>query len=115
MARIRKIKGEPISFCMNHASPKLLGRLSAKDFKDTSFLKVFQKKCKIKFSHMEQNITAVNADIDLCDMLQVDFGAPLLFSETIYYSDKNNPIEVTHMYYRGDRYTYRATLPLTII
>jgi GntR family transcriptional regulator len=64
---------------------------------------------------MEQNITAVNADIDLCDMLQVDFGAPLLFSETIYSSDKNNPIEVTHMYYRGDRYTYRATLPLTII
>jgi GntR family transcriptional regulator len=115
MTRIRKIKGEPISFYMNYAPPELLGRLSAKDFKDTSFLKVFQKKCKIKLSHMEQNITAINADIDLSDILQVDFGAPLLFSETIYYSDKSNPMEVTHMYYRGDRYTYRATLPLDIL
>lgn len=29
-----------------------------------------------------------------------------------YYSTKNKPVEVTHMYYRGDRYVYKATIQL---
>lgn len=115
MKRVRKINGEPISFFVNHTFPKLMGKLSADHFKDKSFIKVFQERCKIKLSFIEQNINAVNADIDLSVMLNTDFGVPLLFSESIYYSSDKKPIEVTHMYYRGDRYTYKAAFQLDAI
>jgi hypothetical protein len=52
------------------------------------------------------------AEMDLANLLGIDYGTPLFFVENIYYSIQNQPVVVTHMYYRGDFYTYRASISL---
>ncbi|RLB30030.1 MAG: hypothetical protein DRG87_05975 [Deltaproteobacteria bacterium] len=112
MKRVRKFNRKPISYYINYGSPSLLGKLSSKDFEKQSFIEVFQERCNIKLSKIEQQVEATIADMDLASILRVRFGDPLFFVENVYYSTEDLPVEVTHMYYRGDRYLYKTTIPL---
>jgi len=115
MKRVRKIKRKPISYYINYGPPKLLRKLSTKDFEKRSFIEVFQDRCNIKLSRIEQQVEATIADMDLASILRVRFGDPLFLVENVYYSTENKPVELTHMYYRGDRYVYKATIQLDSI
>jgi len=112
MKRVRKIKRDPISYYINYGHPNLLGKLSSEDFKKKSFVEVVQERCAVKLLKIEQQVEATIADMDLASILKVRFGDPLFFVENVYYSTKNKPVEVTHMYFRGDRYLYKSTLSL---
>ena len=57
---------------------------------------------------MAQTVQASIADLDLARILNVDFGFPLFFVQNIYYTEKEHPVAITHMYYRSDRYVYMA-------
>jgi DNA-binding GntR family transcriptional regulator len=112
MKRVRKINRNPISYYINYGPPSLLGKLSSEDFEKRSFIEIFQDRCNIKLSKIEQQVEAAIADMDLASILKVRFGDPLFLVENVYYSTENMPVEVTHMYYRGDRYLYKTTIPL---
>jgi DNA-binding GntR family transcriptional regulator len=45
-------------------------------------------------------------------VLDTDYGSPLFFIENIYYANQDKPVVMTHMYYRGDCYVYKAAIPL---
>lgn len=113
MKRVRKYRGEPISYCVNYAPARLAGLVSAKDFRRRSFLEVFQERFGVRLLRIEQRVEATVADMDVSAILEVEFGAPLFFVENVYYASDEKPVEVTHMFYRGDRYVYRATIPMT--
>lgn len=110
MRRVRKHKGEPISYYINYASSELAGLVSAADFRKRSFLEVFQEKAGLRLKRLEQRVEATVADMDVSSILGVEFGSPLFFVENVYYTLQDRPVEVTHMYYRGDRYIYRASI-----
>mgnify|MGYP005834742905 CR=1 FL=1 len=112
MKRVRKYRGEPISYYINYAPAQLAGLVSAKDFKSRSFLEVFQERFKVRLVRIEQKVEATVADMDVSGVLQVDFGVPLFFVENVYYASDDRPLEVTHMFYRGDRYVYRASIQM---
>lgn len=106
--RVRKLKKNPISYFVNYGPSRLFTQLSSQDIERLTFLETYQDVCKIKLNFMEQRVQATIADIDLAEILQVDFGFPLFFVQNIYYSEKKIPRIVTHMYYRSDRYFYTA-------
>ena len=110
MKRVRRIKRDPISYYINYGPPSILGILSCGDFEKRSFIEVFQDRCNIKLSKIEQQVEATIADMDLASILRVRFGDPLFFVENVYYSTENKPVDVTHMYFRGDRYLYKTTI-----
>jgi len=112
MRRVRKHKGEPISYYINYAPSELAGTVSAADFKRRSFLEVFQEKLGVRLGRIEQRVEATVADMDVSAILGVDFGSALFFVENVYYTVQDQPVEVTHMYYRGDRYVYRASIQM---
>lgn len=112
MKRIRKIGNQPLSYYINYGPPWLIEKVSKKDFKKQSFLHVFQHTCGVKLSQSEQQVRAIVADMDLSKILDINFGDPLFFIENIYYSEQGKPVEVTHMYMRGDRYLYKTTFDL---
>jgi len=112
MKRVRKIKGQPISYFVNYGSPEILGRIKPEEVVKCSFIEVFQEVCGLKLSRLEQRVQAVVADMDLSSILGVRFGDPLFFVEAVYFSEAGKPVEVTHMYYRADRYVYKATIEL---
>lgn len=112
MKRVRRFRGEAISYYVNYAPKELVELVKPSDFEKRSFLEVFQERFGVKLVRLEQMVEATVADMDVANILGVEFGAPLFFVENIYYTRKGCPIEVTHMFYRGDRYVYRASIPM---
>jgi len=113
MKRVRKLRGVPISYFINYGKVEVLsGKIIKADVEERSFVEVFQERCDMCLYRMEQRVEATIADMDLSDILHINFGDPLFFVENTYYSIDKQPVEVTHMYYRGDRYVYNATINL---
>lgn len=108
LKRVRKLKDEPISYYVNYAPPKLMGKVRARDFEKKNFIEVFQKKSGIAIDRIEQHVEATTADMDVAAVLGVDFGAPLFFITNIYSNARGRPVEITHMHFRGDRYIYKS-------
>ena len=104
--RVRKLKGRPISYYINYGPSRLFKKLSSREIEKHSFIETFQKVCRIRLKSMEQRVRSTVADMDLAEVLQVNFGFPLFFVENIYYAAPKNPMAVTHMFYRSDCYVY---------
>jgi len=113
LKRIRQLKSEPISYYINYAPPELMQGVHARDFKKKNFIEIFQQKSGIVIDRIEQHVEATTADMDVAAVLNIDFGAPLFFITNIYSPAHGGPVEVTHMYFRGDRYIYRNVTSLT--
>lgn len=110
--RVRSFGDEPVSYLQNYFPEGLLPAFSETEIAEKSFVELFQEKSGIRFTRMEQRVEAQVADIELADILQTDFGAALFFIENAYFAGDPTPVEITHMYYRGDRYVYMADIPL---
>jgi len=108
LQRVRSLKSEPISYYINYVPPGLLRDVSPMDFVKRRFIEVFQQKSGIAIVRIEQQVEATCADMDVAGVLEVDFGAPLFFITNIYSDSRGTPVEVTHMYFRGDRYIYKT-------
>lgn len=113
MKRVRKLRGVPMSYYINYGRPEVFNdKIKKEEVERRSFVDLFQERCQIRLSKMVQRVEATVADIDLSGVLAINFGDPLFFVENIYYSTDGQPVEVTHMYYRGDKYVYDATIQL---
>ncbi len=112
MKRLRKYKGQSISYFVNFFPQDLCHKIKKTEVEKRSFIEFIQERCDVCLRRIEQQVEATIADMELADILGVDFGTPLFFVENVYYSDQTTPVMVTHMYYRGDRYVYKATIPL---
>jgi DNA-binding GntR family transcriptional regulator len=113
MKRVRRLRGVPMSYIINYGRPQVFSnKIIIEEVIKSSFVDLFQKRCHISLSKMEQRVKATVADMDLSSVLTINFGDPLFFVENVYFSTDGNPVEVTHMYYRGDKYVYDATIQL---
>ena len=112
MKRIRKRNSKPISYFINYGRPELFGRIKKKEIQKQTFLKIAAEGCGIPIKKADQFVEATLADMDLSVLLGTNFGAPLFFVVNTYYSNNNNPVAVTHMYFRGDQYKYHTTIKL---
>jgi DNA-binding GntR family transcriptional regulator len=113
MKRVRRLRGVPMSYIINYGRPEVFSdKITIEEVRKSSFVDLFQERCQISLSKMEQRVKATLADMDLSGILAINFGDPLFFVENVYYSTDGNPVEVTHMYYRGDKYVYDATIQL---
>ena len=108
MKRVRKIKGQPISYYVNYGPPDLMGKIKKKDVEKRGFIEVFKEISEIKPSTLRQRVQAIMADMDLFRLLGVKYADPLFFVEAIYFSKTAKALAVTHAYLRGDCYRYLA-------
>lgn len=112
LRRLRRHQGQIVSYFVNYFSLEHLKRLPRGKLTRRSFIEVFQESTGIRFKCLEQRVEAIIAEMDLAEVLDTSYGSPLFFVENIYYSHQDRPLVATHMYYRGDRYVYRASIPL---
>jgi len=113
MRRLRRIEGEPISYHVNYGDAQTLGRIqSATMDNQGSFVDAMRVHCGLELGRMDQRVEAITADRDLADLLAVEFGAPLFFVENLYTDLVNQAVAVTHLFLRGDRYVYQASIAL---
>lgn len=108
MKWVRKVNGKPALFTVQHALLHLMEKITAADFSKGSFLDVFQYRCGVNLSRVEQRVRTVVADLDVSKYLEINFGDPLFFVENTLFDDHKQPVEVSHLLFRGDRYLYKA-------
>ena len=109
MKRVRNFKGEPIAYYINYAPVYLFKDVKRNVFGKRSLYEVLEE-LHGPISKIEQRVEATITDIDISSILNVPFGRPLFFGENIYRDHNGQALEVTYMYYRGDRYIYEATI-----
>lgn len=112
MRRIRKFKKEPISYYINFARPGLFENIDKETFEKRPFFEVLQEKFENQIVKIDQRVEAIVADMDVSAILGIQFGGPLFYSEIIYFDKHDTPVEVTHLFLRGDRYVYRSVIHL---
>jgi len=111
--RLRRHNGEAVSYFINYGRTDLLGRIQPEDLRENTFVQVAAQVCGIKFMRMEQWVEVTTADFDLAALLGTKFGKPLFFAKNHYFNEANEPVAISHMYFRGDKYKYFRTEDMT--
>jgi len=112
--RLRKRKGETVSSYINYVSTALLKDLPKNALLKDSFLEVFHAQTGLDITALSQQVETAVADLDTGAALGVGFGSPLFFVTHIYWSAEKNPLFLTRMFFRGDRYVYRGYTVLNL-
>lgn len=112
MKRVRKHKNTPISFYIHYSTVDRCKKITKELAAKMSFIDLLKNVCGIQLSRFEQWVEAVTANLDLSGILNVNFGAPLLFAENIYYSEEQRPVAITQVYYRGDKISYKTVVQM---
>lgn len=113
MRRLRSRSGEPISYHISYGRLELQGLVKKKDFQGSgSFIEFLQEHYPRRIIRIEQYVEAAVANMDLAELLQIEFGAPIFFMEHRYVDDKENVVAVSHLFMRADRYRYSTSIEL---
>lgn len=82
-----------------------------KDYLDNnSMYKLFEEKLNINFRKAEEDISAIQADEEEKELLDLNSQIPLLLINRKTFNDKNDPIEYARLIYRADIYSYKINL-----
>ena len=108
IARIRLIKGQPISYTISYIPSDLGAKISIKDLAVQPLMNVLEDKCKIKIVKGSQIIGATLADSRVASFLEVMTGSPLLKIERVAFDTRNRPVEYILILYRSDRYHFNV-------
>ncbi len=113
MRRVRRLHGETISLHVNYGQMKDFDFIAHATMSGVrSFVDVMRKECAFTLARMDQRVVAATADRDLNELLEVEFGAPMFMVENVYTAAGGRPVAVSHLYLRGDRYSYQASISL---
>ncbi len=113
--RVKKIRyhnGKPLSFYIHYTDRDLYRKVTKKKAEQKTFVALFEEITNTKPTTLKQRIESVVADIDLSDVLQVNFGLPLFFTENLYLTEGDDPAILTQNYYRGDKCSYKTSTNL---
>ena len=110
--KIRKHAGIPVGYYLHYAEARLCRGITRKKAEAFKFQELFEQTSKLKLTRMEECIKTSITDIDLSRVLKTGFGNPLFFIENIFFDSRKRPATLTHIYYRGDMCSYKATVKL---
>jgi GntR family transcriptional regulator len=100
----------PAGFVIDYLPVDVGGRITRRDLAAAWMPKIVTEKLEIELSEAHQRVTATLADVRLSELLEIPFGAPLLFTERIYFhGKKSRPLYMARIWHRPDRFAYSAT------
>lgn len=106
--RVRYANDEPLVIENLHIPQKILGDLTTIDFENDSLFEVIEKQVLIGYS--QQEISAELVSRHTAELLEINYGSPILLVNTTTYSVKGNPILIDNSYYRSDKYIFKNIL-----
>lgn len=112
MRRIRQLEGRSVSYFINYGPAYLHESLDLKKVLAEGFVQAFRDMNGPALHHTRQRVRAQTADLDLCRVLGIAFGEAVFFVESVYYTEDEEPILATYMYYRGDHFVYKASIDI---
>lgn len=94
----------PLELCKNFDE-----WFTAEALDEVSLYAVLEKKCEFKLAEAKETIEAVNAGDREADLLGIARGSALLWLRRLTFLDDGQPMEYSHLIYRGDRYMMDIT------
>jgi GntR family transcriptional regulator len=107
--RVRSLDDTPFAYSVNYVPEKYAALLSASNLRKTGPMSLLRTK-GVRLGSAQQVIQAEQADIDVCEQLEMEFAAPVLYAERLVLSADDDPVLFVKTWYRADMYEYRVTL-----
>lgn len=109
MKRIRIYKKTPISVYTYFADPVKFAAMTVEDAKKSNIVDTMEQTMGCKIRKIQQTLRSAVADLDISSILEVPFGAPLLYNENTYFTASDKAVFLSQSYYRGDMFSFKAT------
>jgi GntR family transcriptional regulator len=73
-----------------------------------SMYRLLTERLGVDLHHSDQTLRAIQPGDEVAQRLGIKKRTPCMVLESIAYTAHNEPVEVLHAYYRGDRYTFKV-------
>lgn len=107
--RLRTGDGTPLIYEETYLPMDLFNGIFDMDLRG-SLYRVFTTSFNVVLSRCEQRIRAVNLNKKIAELMGLTDNAAALYMESVCYNDRNVPVEVLCLYFRGDKYTFEVEL-----
>lgn len=107
--RVRSTREGPLSRITTWVPVSVARPFSRRELSKKPILMLLEE-AGVTVGRAEQTLTAVLADAEVADQLDVPIGGPLLAVRRLIYDDKERPVQWLHGLYRPDRYEYQMQL-----
>lgn len=108
--RLRLADGEPMSVEVSHLVHRYCPGILQHDYANQPLREMLEHDYGLRIVNAAQAIRAITASRELASALSLRRNAALLFIERVSFSQHNVPIELLHLYHRGDRYVLYSEL-----
>ncbi len=108
--RVRYVDGEPLVLNKIYLNPELVPNFSPDKMLKGSLIRTLEGLYGIKIGRSRITFEAVPAQSKEADYLWVKTGSPLLKMKRVMYTEDGKPLEYSHNFFRGDRYSYTVVL-----
>lgn len=111
--RNRAVKDQVFAYTTNYL-PNEYGRLvTSAELRKVGMIALLASK-GVRFGGAQQIIRAEQADIEICERLQMDLAAPVLYAERLVVDVEDKPVQFVRTWYRADLFAYRVNLRMDV-
>lgn len=107
--RTRRSDGRPFSYSICYVAPQEAALLSAETLGNRTVISALEAEGFV-FTRADQRLTAVAADAEAAEQLEIEAGSPLLEMVRSVFDAEGRLVEFIQIYYRPDMYEYRVEL-----
>jgi GntR family transcriptional regulator len=107
--RTRALQNQNFAYTVNYVPDRYGELITETELRRTGLMALLASK-GVRFGHAQQIIRAEQADIEVCERLQMDFAAPVLYAQRMVYSEDDEPVQFVRSWYRADLYEYQVNL-----
>lgn len=106
--RVRTADGTPVVYCLDHLILKYINFKYEEYFFKDSLFKAFKEKYNINVKQAITNISSVNADDYMADLLKIDKNDSLLLLEQFHYDDNHRMVLFSQNFFRNDQFQFKV-------
>jgi GntR family transcriptional regulator len=110
LERLRMLDGMPVSVDVNRVGLTRAEAVTEGDYRVDSLYDTLERRCGRIPTKGDYTIEAISADAATAALLDVPAGAPLLLTVDRTFDQLGEPLCLSRIAYRGDRYRFRATV-----
>jgi len=109
LKRVRSIGGEPLVILENYLPYTRCRGIERYDFTRYRLFEVLEEHLRLELDWGRRSFEARVADADIARLLGISESRPVMFAEQIVYLSDESPIELSNLWFKGERFKLSAT------
>lgn len=111
VGRVYYADEHPIAYGLVSVHPRYSAAVHLEEAKIHPIYQILESKFNFKVNQANLEIFADKASPDISQHLHIDVGEPVLGLERLLYTEQEEPIEHTYVFFCADAYRFRISLP----